>query len=97
MTRMLGRYQAPGCCPGTRQGWRRTRRLHGLDCSGATSSTRRRKRAEQRQVARDLLPHGEIEVATDVWRDCRHGCDGSEPASYVYGPSKNGASAPSRK
>lgn len=55
MARMLGRFQTPGCCPGTREGWKRTRRLHGLDCSGAASSTRRRKRAEQRDVAREVL------------------------------------------
>lgn len=55
MARMLGRYQERGCCPGTREGWKRTRRIHGPDCSGAASSTRRRKRAEQRDVAREVL------------------------------------------
>lgn len=54
MARMLGRFQTPGCCPVAREGWKRTRRLHGLDCSGGESSTRRRKRVEQRAVAREV-------------------------------------------
>lgn len=31
---------------------------------------------EKRAFARELLPQGELDVSTDVWRDCRHGCDG---------------------
>lgn len=52
MARMLGRYETPGCCPGTRAGWRR-RRMSGQDCSGADTSTRRRKRVEARQWRRE--------------------------------------------
>lgn len=51
---MLGRFESPGCCPGTRQGWRRTRRGVGPDCTGAVTDTRRRKRIEQRQTAREI-------------------------------------------
>jgi hypothetical protein len=92
MARMLGRYQAPGCCPGAREGWKRTRRLHGLDCSGAASSTRHRKRAEQRQVARELRPEGLLPVRWDDPTDCGHGCngecltDGSEACTFVCHP-----------
>lgn len=76
MARMLGRYESPGCCPGMRSGWTRRKRMYGPDCSGAGTDTRWRKRVEQREFARSLLPTGEIDVATDVWRDCLHGCDG---------------------
>jgi len=55
MARMLGRYESPGCCPGTRQGWYRGRRRHAPDCSGALTDSRRRKRAEQREVRREIL------------------------------------------
>lgn len=51
---MLGRYQSPGCCPGMRQGWVRTRRMYAPDCSGALTDSRKRKRVEQRQVAREI-------------------------------------------
>lgn len=51
---MLGRVESPGCCPGTRQGWRRTRHSYGPDCSGAVTDSRRAKRAEQRAVAREI-------------------------------------------
>lgn len=51
---MLGRVESPGCCPGTRQGWRRRRHSYGPDCSGAVTDTRRAKRAEQRAVAREI-------------------------------------------
>lgn len=54
MARMLGRVESPGCCPGTRQGWRRTRHAHGPDCSGAATDTRRAKRVEQRNTAREI-------------------------------------------
>lgn len=82
MPRMLGRFQTPGCCPGARAGWRRTRRMYGPDCSGAGSDTRWRKRREQREFARSLLPEGELVVAADVLRDCVHGCDGE---CWLYG------------
>ncbi|OLT36756.1 hypothetical protein BJF79_30770 [Actinomadura sp. CNU-125] len=51
---MLGRFESPGCCPGTRAGWRRTRRSFGPDCSGAVTDRRRAKRREQRQVVREI-------------------------------------------
>lgn len=54
MPRMLGRYESPGCCPGTRAGWRRSRRSYSPDCSGAVTDPRRRKRAEQREMAREI-------------------------------------------
>lgn len=76
MARMLGRYQTPGCCPGTRAGWYRLRRAYGLDCSGADTNTRRAKRVEQQTFRRSLLPQGELDVPPHVRRDCRHGCDG---------------------
>lgn len=77
MARMLGRFETPGCCPGTREGWRWMKRHgYGPDCYGASTDTRWRKRVEQREFRRSLLPEGEIDVATDVWADCRHGCDG---------------------
>lgn len=50
---MLGRYETPGCCPGCRAGWKRRRRVHGLDCAGADTSTRGRKRAEAREWRRE--------------------------------------------
>lgn len=52
--KMLGRFESPGCCPGSRAGWYRTRRAYGPDCSGAVTDARRAKRAEQRQVAREV-------------------------------------------
>ena len=49
MARMLGRWQVPGCCPGTRAG-----REPGPDCSGGGSmGARAAKRIEQRAVARE--------------------------------------------
>jgi hypothetical protein len=54
MARMLGRFESPGCCPGTRQGWRRTRHSDRPDCSGAVTDTRKAKRREQRAVAREV-------------------------------------------
>jgi hypothetical protein len=54
MARMLGRCESPGCCPGTRQGWRRTRRSYGPDCSGAVTDVRKAKRREQRAIAREI-------------------------------------------
>jgi len=48
--RMLGRYQVPGCCPGTRAG-----RTPGPDCAaGGPMDARRAKRIEQRQAAREI-------------------------------------------
>lgn len=50
MTRMLGRRQVPGCCPGTRKGL-----PPGRDCSGGGSMTARyAKRTEARQVEREI-------------------------------------------
>lgn len=65
MARMLGRVESPGCCPGTRQGWVRTRRSHGPDCSGAVTDTRKAKRRERREVTREIRdsiisPSGEV-------------------------------------
>lgn len=50
MARMLGRYQVPGCCPGTRAG-----RDPGPDCSGGGSMTARyAKRIEARELEREI-------------------------------------------
>lgn len=50
MARMLGRYQVPGCCPGTRAG-----RDPGPDCSGGGSmGTRAAKRVERRELEREF-------------------------------------------
>lgn len=57
MARMLGRYETPGCCPGTRVGWYRGRRSYGPDCIGAVTGTRKSKRREQREAARDIRPY----------------------------------------
>lgn len=91
MARMLGRYETRGCCPGTRQGWRRTRstmqraiqRGASPDCSGAATDTRGRKRAEQRAFARDadgLLSKDPLPPGDPAWlsddSDCQHGCNG---------------------
>ena len=73
---MLGRFETPGCCPGTRSGWRRRRRLTGQDCSGADTSTRRRKRAEQRELSRQLRPEALLASPLDDPADCVHGCNG---------------------
>jgi len=54
MARMLGRFQSPGCCPGTREGPYKMRRTVGPDCSGAGTDTRWRKRVERREVAREV-------------------------------------------
>lgn len=54
MARMYGRYETSGCCPGTRAGWYRGRRRYGPDCIGAITGTRKRKRLEQRQTAREI-------------------------------------------
>ncbi|WP_433363940.1 hypothetical protein [Streptosporangium sp. CA-115845] len=76
MARMLGRYQAPGCCPGMREGWRRTRRVDGPDCSGGGTDTRWRKRVEQREFARELRPTILLPHPMEDLSDCRHGCNG---------------------
>lgn len=44
-------------------------------CNGPRSVKAERAR-EKREFARELLPESEIEAPSDVWRDCRHGCDG---------------------
>lgn len=92
MARMLGKYETPGCCPGTNRGSYRLRRRYQRpsDCSGASSSTRWRKRVEQRQfgreLARELCPvefywHPD-ELAFDIY-DCDHGCNGDcESSEY---------------
>jgi hypothetical protein len=77
--RMLGRYQRPGCCPGTRDG-----RGPGPDCSGGgPEGTRAAKRAEARMVEAELAPDADDRewMATlgplyDA-SDCVHGCSGS--------------------
>jgi len=51
---MLGRFESPGCCPGTRAGWVRRRRSYGPDCSGAVTDVRKAKRREQRETAREI-------------------------------------------
>lgn len=76
VVRMLGRYQTRGCCPGTREGWKRTRRLSPADCGVPDGSTRWRKRVEAREFARELASQGVEDVAAAYERDCRHGCDG---------------------
>ncbi|MBC6458436.1 hypothetical protein [Actinomadura sp. HBU206391] len=45
---MLGRYESPGCCPGSKQGYG-----PGPDCSGSERSTRKRKRFEKRTWRRE--------------------------------------------
>lgn len=76
MARMLGRFESPGCCPGTRSGWHRRRHLTRLDCCGAGTSTRRRKRVEQRELAHELRPEGLLPAPFDDPTDCAHGCNG---------------------
>jgi hypothetical protein len=72
---MLGRYQAPGCCPATRAG-----APPGDDCgSGGPLGTRAAKRREARDVAAEVTAALSRPVAdpfTDPL-DCRHGCNGS--------------------
>lgn len=79
MTRMLGRYQVPGCCPGTRAG-----RDPGLDCAGGgPMGARAARRMEARWVAAEV----DAELAPDDRErfaglpgydasDCQHGCSG---------------------
>lgn len=81
---MLGRFETPGCCPGTRAGWKRTRRQTALDCSGGDGSTRWRKRIEQRELARELCAEGLLPTAEAGDGDCQHGCNGG----CVYGGSE---------
>lgn len=76
MPKMLGRYETPGCCPGTRSGWRRRRHLVGVDCSGGDTSTRWRKRVERREMVRELRPDGLLPDPAEDLSDCRHGCNG---------------------
>ena len=82
MGRLLGRYQTPGCCPGTRAGLD-----PGPDCSGGGSlGTRRAKRLEARELAAEI--DGELHPQPDFEHlvalgplydlsDCEHGCNGS--------------------
>jgi len=82
MARMLGRYQVPGCCPGTRAGLN-----PGPDCSGGgTMTARGAKRIEARQVADDiedqLRPQPDYDHLLTLGplydlSDCEHGCNGS--------------------
>lgn len=91
MARMLGRYTTRGCWTGSRSNGRPCLPA-GEDCSGWSTSTRWRKRVEQREFERSLLPAGEIDVATDVIRDCVHGCDseclteGNDDCTFVCHP-----------
>jgi hypothetical protein len=78
VTRLLGRYQIPGCCPGTRKGL-----PPGPDCSGGGSGgARQAKRREQRalaaSVADDLAPEPSAYLHGPLfdWSDCQHGCNG---------------------
>lgn len=62
MARMLGLSGRDGC------GW---------SLGGSRGGARKIKRhREQREFARSLLPTDRLVVATDVLRDCVHGCDG---------------------
>ena len=99
MTRMLGRYQVPGCCPGTRAGYG-----PGPDCAGGgPMETRRAKRIEARQVADEIA--GELRPQPDLEHlaslgplydlsDCRHGCNGSpcgsERCTFICHPAPSG-------
>ena len=75
MARMLGRYQVPGCCPGTRAG-----RDPGPDCSGGGSMTARyAKRIERRWLDAEMAEHLRADVPLGpCWdlSDCVHGCSG---------------------
>ena len=88
MARMLGRWQVPGCCPGTRKGL-----PPGPDCSGGGSMTARyARRMEARWLAAELAPEADsdwlasIDPLIDV-SDCRHGCNGwpcsSEQCTFI--------------
>ena len=78
MARLLGRYQVPGCCPGTRAG-----RRPGLDCSGGgPMGARHAKRVEARRFAAELMPEADSEWLASIdplydLSDCVHGCNGS--------------------
>jgi hypothetical protein len=49
--RLIGRYQVPGCCPGTKAG-----RPPGRCCSGGGClPARAARRLESRQLKRDIL------------------------------------------
>lgn len=84
MTRLLGRYQVPGCCPGTRAG-----RDPGPDCAGGgPMEVRRAKRIEARAVAaevdEELYPQPDLEHMATLgpgydFSDCEHGCNGDSP------------------
>lgn len=77
MARLLGRYEAPGHCALNREGWTKRRRWNVRgDCDGAATSTRWRKRVEQRAFARELRPDGLLPAPLDDLSDCGHGCNG---------------------
>jgi hypothetical protein len=80
MARMLGRYQVPGCCPGTRAG------LPGVDCDGghpigARAAKRLEGRDTAREITRELYPADREWLAAFIplydLSDCVHGCNGS--------------------
>lgn len=75
MARLLGRFQVPGCCPGTRAGWQ-----PGPDCSGGGSMGRRAaKRQEVRELARDLRDDlaDLLGLPDEDQGECQHGCKGT--------------------
>ncbi len=79
MARMLGRFKPP-------DHWN----LSG-DCDGAATSTRWRKRVEQRQFARELRPEGLLPTALDDSTACLHDCNGECLTTlYGYEPEKGG-------
>lgn len=56
----MGRYRTPGCCPGTRAGWR-----PGPDCSGGfPMAPREVRRIEARQVRAEIA--GEMTDCRDT-------------------------------
>ena len=95
MARMLGRYQVPGYCAGTRTGL-----PPGPDCAGGgTMTARYQKRIEGRQlaseIADELHPQPDLEWLATLGplydlSDCRHGCNGSpcgsEQCTFICHP-----------
>lgn len=76
MPRLLGRYQVPGCCPGTRAG-----RDPGPDCSGGGSmGARAAKRIEQRDTDREMAEDESWRAA--VSRQWAQEWDSPEDAVY---------------
>ncbi len=68
MARMLGRFRTGGCGCG----------VPGPDCSGHERDTRKRKRAEAREVEREVRQAGAYVIPAPFTglSDCRHGCNG---------------------